>query len=92
MQPLTLRGASARLLGQDPTVQALIRLGLPLTRANWLERAGLSEEEMTPELEAEVPEPFQLTEDGEQPPEVILVPLTPKEYAEHLAGEDLSED
>lgn len=64
--------ASASLLGKDAIVNSLIRAGQPLTRANYLSMAMLSEEEMTPELEAELPEEFWLTEEGEQPPEVIL--------------------
>lgn len=63
---------SGSLLGKDAIVTSLIRAGRPLTRANYLSMAMLSEDEMTPELEADLPEEFWLTEEGEQPPEVVL--------------------
>ena len=72
-QPLIVRGESARLLGQDAVVQALLRMGLPLTRENYLDWDG-DDREMTAELEASLPEEFQLSTEGDVPPEVVLEP------------------
>ena len=79
-------------LGLETIVRAMIQRGLPLTRESYLHVSGLTEEEMTVELEANLPSEFQLTEDGEQPPEVTLASrsMTPQEYAEHLMGRPFS--
>jgi hypothetical protein len=55
-----LRGS--RTLGpdslEDPVVQGLLRDGVPVTRANYLEAAGL-QEPLEPEVEAELPRELQ---------------------------------
>jgi hypothetical protein len=62
------------LFWADPTVRHMIRRGEPLTRARYLWYLDQTEDSMTTELEANVPEQFQLMEDGSQPPEVKLFP------------------
>ena len=65
--------ASDSLLGRDGIVKLLIQSEQPLTRENYRSVAGLTEDEMTPELEANLPDEFQLTEEGFPPPEVVMV-------------------
>lgn len=47
----------------DPVIAAMIKLAIPITRENYLEIAYLEglPEEWTAELEAELPEPLQLS-------------------------------
>lgn len=47
----------------DPVIGTMIRLTIPITRENYLEIAYLEglPEEWTAELEAELPEPLQLS-------------------------------
>ena len=73
MRPLNSQAVLMSPLGQDPTVQSMIQAGLPLTRAAYLQAVGLTEPVPT-ESEAELPEEFQLAEDGLEPG-----PWTPEE-------------
>ena len=83
MPRLITREELERQAGNDPVVRSMILRNVPLTRANWLEMAGLSEP-LEAELEAEVPEPFALTETGEHPEPLVLdrpKDLTPEQLA-----------